>query len=60
MRQFGEGDNQTNFYIERYGPGDSFFMVVAGKTLRASHSKARTSFQFGPGAAAVEEGWQLG
>lgn len=34
LRMFGEGEDQTVFFIERYEPGDSFFMLVAAEELR--------------------------
>lgn len=51
MRMFGEGDDKTAFYMERYDPGDGFAMVVAGKPVRkiASHdSLDEYRLQFGP------------
>lgn len=50
MRIFGEGDDRTAFYIERYGPGDGFAMVVAGKpvrTIASRDSNDEYSLQFG-------------
>lgn len=58
LRIFGEGDDKTVFFIERYEPGDSFFMLVAAKTLRTTRVIGRTrqalqrrngpDFHFGP------------
>lgn len=47
VRIFGEGENKSVFLIERYEPGDSFFMIVAGEPLKASRY-ADTFFRFGP------------
>ena len=49
-RRFGEGEQQVFFYIERFEPGDSFFMVIAGKPLGDSPDR-KTAFRFGPGGA---------
>lgn len=35
LRTFGEGDDRTVFFIERYEPGDPFFMLVATDALRS-------------------------
>lgn len=48
LRQFGEGDNQSMFYIERYEPGDQFFLVIAGKPFEGRAS-AKDAARFGPG-----------
>lgn len=47
VRLFGEGDDKSAFVIERYEPGDSFFMLVGGKRLRAPRY-VDTTFHFGP------------
>ncbi|GAA4046630.1 energy transducer TonB [Parerythrobacter jejuensis] len=46
-RFFGEGEQRTVLYLERYGPGDSFLMVVAGQPMRGS-GRNEVTFQFGP------------
>ncbi|MCR2834373.1 energy transducer TonB [Parerythrobacter lacustris] len=45
-RLFGEGEERVAFYIERYGPGDRFHMVVAGEALGKS-PRPETRVQFG-------------
>jgi TonB family protein len=47
MRMFGEGDEESAFVIERYGPTDSFFMLVGGKPLKAARH-VDTALRFGP------------
>lgn len=53
-RTFGEGESKMAFYIERYEPGDAFFMVVAGKPLGRREHRS-TDFAFGPGGATRED-----
>lgn len=63
MRIFGEGDDVTAFYIERYGPGDEFAMLVAGKPVRkiaANDSPHDYNLQFGPYEAPRERTATLG
>lgn len=63
MRIFGEGDDATAFYIERYGPGDGFAMVVAGKLVRkvaAREDRDDYDLQFGPYEKAREQAASLG
>lgn len=47
VRSFGEEEDALVFFAERYEPGDSFFMVVAGNPLDAGRF-ADTVFRFGP------------
>ncbi len=47
-RIFGEAEQKTAFYIERYAPGDRFFLVVAGSTVAGSRP-IKTELSFGPG-----------
>ncbi|QYU69666.1 hypothetical protein J4558_05890 [Leptolyngbya sp. 15MV] len=58
-RQFGEGEDRVAFYIERYQPGDSFFLLVAGKPLRARNPHAKGVIRFGPDGAEATH-WQTG
>ena len=46
-RAFGTGDEQVIFFIERYDPGDAFFLLVSGKPL-ARFSEERAKLAFGP------------
>lgn len=59
-RQFGEGEQKVFFFVERYEPGDAFFMVVAGKPFETNRPDARTAFRFGPGGMELEDNWQFG
>lgn len=52
-RIFGEGDDKVAFYIERYEPGDRFFLMVAGKALEGNR-RANAEFSFGPGGKTRE------
>lgn len=47
MRKFGRGGQETVLLLERYQPGDSFFMVAAGPPLK-SRSRGEPKFRFGP------------
>lgn len=47
-RQFGEGREKTMFFIERYEPGDPFFLLVAGKQFDFRDRRSETA-RFGPG-----------
>lgn len=58
-RIFGEGESKAAVYLERYEPGDSFFLVAAGKRL-AGRDKLNSRFEFGPGGMVVEDGEQVG
>lgn len=46
-RIFGSKEERSVFYIERYDPGDSFFMLVAGKPFDG-RKRATPVFRFGP------------
>lgn len=59
LRGFGEGENKSVVLIERYEPGDSFFMVVGGKPLDASRN-ADSVFRFGPGGYEYDGSSQVG
>ncbi len=63
MRIFGKGDDATAFYIERYGPGDGFAMVVAGKPVgkvAAREGQHDYNLRFGPFEEAREQTATLG
>lgn len=58
MRVFGEGEDETAFYIERYGPDDEFSMVVAGKPIAKVASRDGRhdyNLRFGPFEDAREQ-----
>ena len=48
LRTFGEGDRQVTFYLERFGPGDRFGMLVAGKPFESIEQGDRVAVRFGP------------
>ena len=46
-RFFGEGEQRSLFYIERYEPGDSFAMVVAGEPFKKNRHRHEIVVRFG-------------
>ncbi len=58
-RMFGSGDDKTVFYIERYEPGEPFFLLVAGKPFEG-RKRSDVVFQFGPGGAKRENTGERG
>lgn len=58
-RIFGEGDDKVAFYIERYEPGDRFFLMVAGEPLNGS-TRANAKFSFGPNGKEREGTGEMG
>ncbi len=48
LRGFGNGDNSSAFYIERYGPGDSFAMMAAGEPFKKLSRRDLVLVRFGP------------
>lgn len=59
-RVFGEGEQKAIVYFERYEPGDSFFLLVAGAPLKHPRDDARTSFRFGPDGRKYDKEWARG
>lgn len=53
MRQFGEGDQKITALFNRYGPGDSFRLTVAGKATKRIFSE-KVRIQFGPNEEAQD------
>lgn len=47
-REFGEGDQQTYLFFDRYGPGEYFRLLLAGKQVAAKSDKLEATVQFGP------------
>ncbi len=47
-RFFGDGDQKTLFYIERYEPGDRFSMVAAGEPFKRWTRRSEVMVRFGP------------
>lgn len=48
-RTFGEGDDQTIFWIEQIGPSSSFTWLLAGEAVDYLRSNRNIRAQFGPG-----------
>jgi Gram-negative bacterial TonB protein C-terminal len=47
-RQFGEGENTVLLILDKYGPGESFAMTVAGQAVRVRDNVTEALVQFGP------------
>lgn len=64
MRSFGKGEDEVYALFNRYGPGDSFQLTVAGKPLNRITSGPMTDFdtqiQFGPNEGAQDVSGQKG
>lgn len=50
-RQFGTGDDLVLLFMDRYGPDQSFRLMLAGKPVRSYQEKADAYVQFGPSEA---------
>ena len=48
-RIFGEGEQRTILIMDRYAPGDSFRLTLAGAATNAAKSGGEAHVQFGPG-----------
>ncbi len=59
-RFFGEGDEKTIFYMERYEPGDRFTMVVAGKPLKRGRYRKEVTIRFGEGIGEAKRTYTVG
>ena len=59
-RFFGEGQQRTAFYLERYEPGDGFVMTVAGKPFKQRRYRSEISVQFGSHLSAQNQYFTLG
>ncbi|MXO91327.1 energy transducer TonB [Pontixanthobacter aquaemixtae] len=59
-RFFGEGDQRTLFYIERYEPGDAFSMVVAGEPLKRRRYRDKIVIRFGKDTSEDEIAYTIG
>lgn len=59
-RIFGEGDQKSLVYFERYEPGDQFFLLVAGNPFKAARGDPPTSFDFGPDGTKHSAYWSNG
>jgi Gram-negative bacterial TonB protein C-terminal len=47
-RQFGAGDQLTYLFLDRYQPGPSFNLTMAGKSVKTNVDEAEASVTFGP------------
>lgn len=47
-RQFGEGEELTYAFFDRYGPTEYFRLTVAGKPVKTFAEKGDAAVQFGP------------
>jgi Gram-negative bacterial TonB protein C-terminal len=47
-RQFGAGDELTYIFLDRYQPGQTFNLTLAGKSLRTNTDEAEAAVTFGP------------
>jgi hypothetical protein len=47
-RQFGEGDDQITVLLTRFGPGEWFNLIIAGKPMKLDLAYADADIQFGP------------
>jgi hypothetical protein len=47
-REFGEGTSKTTLFLDKYGPGESFRMVVAGGPVKTDVAQADLAVRFGP------------
>ena len=54
LRTFGEGKNKVAFYLERFEPGQSFSMLVAGSPFRSISSRNYADVRFGDAQQPVE------
>jgi len=59
-RLFGDGEQKTLFYIERYEPGDAFSMVLAGKPFRRPRYREKIAIRFGDGISEDERAYTIG
>lgn len=54
-REFGDGTTKATVFFDKYGPGESFRMVVAGDPVKTDVQQADIALRFGP----VEETQRL-
>ena len=54
-REFGQGDDKTIVFFDKYGPGEGFRMTVAGSVVKTDVPQADILVRFGP----VEEAQPL-
>ena len=54
LRSFGEGKDKVAFFLERFEPGHSFSMLVAGRPFRSISSRDYANVRFGDAQQPVE------
>jgi hypothetical protein len=59
-RFFGTGDDRTLFVMERYQPGDEFYLAVAGKPMKSVQNRKRVNLAFGPHFEGYDSGFNTG
>lgn len=59
-RMFGEGKTETAFFVERYEPSTSLFMVVAGQPLKWASRSEKMDIAFSPAGPTKEITYTLG
>jgi hypothetical protein len=60
VRTFGTGDQQIAIGMERFGPGDSFYLSVAGRKLDIATENQPLTLRFGPVSEASRVTYRLG
>jgi hypothetical protein len=50
-REFGDGTTKATVFFDKYGPGESFRMVIAGDPVKTDVQQADIAVRFGPGEA---------
>lgn len=54
LRTFGEGNDKVAFYLERFEPGRSFSMMVAGRPFRSISARNYADVRFGDAQQPIE------
>lgn len=47
-REFGDGTSKAMVFFDKYGPGESFRMVIAGEAVKTDVTEADIAVRFGP------------
>lgn len=47
-REFGDGTYKVTLFFDKYGPGESFRMVIAGDAVKTDVPQAEITVRFGP------------
>ena len=54
-RSFGEGDRKVMLFLEQFVPGDTFNMMLVGKSVDLRSRRTKASVRFGPNEEESEE-----